>query len=95
MGTDRKDNFERLVGKKIKGFKFKSDTDGIWYNPVMDVYIGVEGEIVAIRKDYGENIKVDIRHSFKLEARDIWTYPLSEVLKQIELSQDASNYDVY
>ena len=86
---------ELLIGKKAKGFQFQDTEEGIWWNSIMNDYVGEEGEIVDIREGSLGKFKVDIKFAFSLATHDVWTYPLSGVLKQVEMSQDASNYDVY
>ena len=58
---------EDLLGKEIKGFKFK---DGPGYVPRMNNYINVIGRIRYVSSD-----SVDVR----FPDQDTWSYPLSEI----------------
>lgn len=63
-----------LIGKKIKGFKFKFNSKNITYDKQMDNYIGKIGVIIN-----GNDSKVFV----KFDDKTCWTYPLPEALKHI------------
>lgn len=58
---------DELIGNKIQGFSFDEDQEyGHAYNNDMDIFIGVEGEIIAIEENY-VNVMFD---------DDFWLYPI-------------------
>jgi hypothetical protein len=60
---------KNYVGRKCKGFRFESETDGIDWNPMMEHHIGEIGVIIAQYEDY-----VDI--NFRVNS---WHYPISVI----------------
>lgn len=65
-------NPEWLIGKKCKGFTFKS-TDSLPYSDNMNEYVGKVGEIKVVK---GEIFKLKFEDDF-------WIYPLSEIHKHL------------
>ena len=63
-----------IIGRKMKGFKFDSYKK-LDYNPDMDKYIGVEGEIFIYNKD---------SNSYKCQfPDDYWYYPAELIMQHI------------
>jgi hypothetical protein len=96
--------FEAIkVGQKVKGFIFKSKSGrlssitttegdvgyGLNYHPNMDIYVGVEGEVVEVLEETFlvnfKNLRSDREEcgiNFDYEAGyDMWTYPIAEYLE--------------
>jgi len=64
---------ENLIGRKVKGFKF--DDGIVWYNDYMDIFIDKAGEIKGINEN-----SIDVMFDGN---KSIWTYPLSEIEKNL------------
>ena len=65
---------KELIGKKIKGFKFKSKSASLpIYNKEMDNYIGKIGVIYSVGKGF-----IDVQFDNRP-----WSYPLPEALNHI------------
>lgn len=60
-----------LIGRKVKGFKFKTDLDRIWYEPDMDKNIGEVGVIKRYDKSFN-----DFLVAFE---NGLWFYPAEEI----------------
>jgi hypothetical protein len=90
--------FEAIkVGQKVKGFIFESKDGlllgelgyGLNYHPNMDIYVGVEGEVVKVLEETFlvnfKNLRSDREEcgiNFDYEAGyDMWTYPIAEYLE--------------
>jgi hypothetical protein len=90
--------FEAIkVGQKVKGFIFESKDGlllgelgyGLNYHPNMDIYVGVEGEVVEVLEETFlvnfKNLRSDREEcgiNFDYEAGyDMWTYPIAEYLE--------------
>jgi len=65
---------KKLVGQKVRGFKFETDKAKLSYAPKMNSYIGKKGVVCW-----------NILHSCKVTFKDgrSWEYPLSEIWKHI------------
>ena len=67
-------NMKELIGKKIKGFSFKSKSASLpIYNKEMDNYIGKIGVIYSVGKGF-----IDVQFDNRP-----WSYPLPEALNHI------------
>jgi len=67
---------ESLLGKKVKGFKFKScEKDGLFYSYDMDNYIGKIGTISKYNETYN-SYRVDFRN-------ESWSYPAALIEKYL------------
>ena len=85
------------VGDKVRGFKFGEKigdgsentfaiekVTGLNYNPEMDLYVGVEGEVVEVQEEtfyvkfdeYYDDIDIPANPS----VPTWWTYPIKEYL---------------
>jgi len=79
-----KSGYVGLIGKKIKGFKFKSSGFAVSYNSSMDYYIGQIGEITRV-----DTSSVCV----KFDDGDTWWYPLSLVkVIEEEIDNQISEY---
>lgn len=67
-------NKEKLLGRKVRGFKFKS-TEHLPYDPLMDKYIGKIGTIEKLWL-IDESCKVTYKD-------DYWVYPLMGIEKHL------------
>jgi len=88
--------FEAIkVGQKVKGFIFESKNTegevgyGLNYHPNMDIYVGVEGEVVEVLEETFlvnfKNLRSDREEcsiNFDYDSDyDMWTYPIAEYLE--------------
>lgn len=66
---------EDLIGRKVKGFKFETDLEGVDYNSGMDKHIEEVGVIKRYDK-FDETFKVQFKD-------DYWYYPVSKAVKHL------------
>lgn len=93
------------VGDKVRGFKFGkkigdgSETTfaigkatGLNYNPIMDLYVGVEGVVEYV---YEETFDVKFKNLRPVESDwDRWTYPIADYL-EITRNERLSELGIY
>lgn len=86
------DRYAHLIGKEIKGFKYGTHKY-LTYNPdTMDRHLGEVGTIEHIWKGSTGYLVASIY--FK-SAKCDWSYPLEDVLKQLETLPESSLYEIF
>ena len=83
------------VGDKVRGFKFGEKigdgsettfsidkTTGLNYHPNMDLYVGVEGEVVEVQEETFDVKFKNLRLAYidHIIGGESWTYPIKEYL---------------
>lgn len=61
-------NSQDLIGRKVRGFKFDSGTDGVYWCDIMQKYVGKIGTIIATK---------DTHFLVNFGDKDEWEYPQS------------------
>lgn len=82
------------VGDKVRGFKFGEKVGdgsentfsigkatGLNYHPIMDLYVGVEGEVKEVYEETFDVKFKNLRPVGLASDLDVWTYPIADYLE--------------